>query len=96
METSGLSAMQALARAQGELDASSDDTITVTGSLDNVAYNDVLIARATVDLRGAGYSFDGSYMVRSVTHRIGRGGYTQDFTLYRSELGALLPVVRVA
>lgn len=96
METSGLSALQALARAQGELDSSSDDTITVTGSLDNVAYNDVLIARASVDLRGAGYSFDGTYMVRNVTHRIGRGGYTQDFTLYRSELGALLPVVRVA
>lgn len=96
METSGLNVMQAFARAQGLLDASSDDTVTVSGTLDSVAYNDVLKARALVDLRGAGFSFDGSYVVRSVTHRIARGAYSQDFTLSRSELGALSPVVRVA
>jgi hypothetical protein len=96
METSGLNVMQAFARAQGLLDSSSDDTVTVSGTLDSVTYNDVLKARALVDLRGAGFSFDGSYAVRSVTHRIARGAYTQDFTLTRSELGALSPIVRVA
>ena len=96
METSGLNVMQALARAQGLLDASSDDAVMVSGTLDSVAYNDVLRARAQVDLRGAGISFDGTYVVRGVTHRIARGAYSQDFTLSRSELGALTPIVRVA
>lgn len=96
METSGLNVMQAFARAQGLLDASSDDAVTVSGTLDSVVYNDVLKARALVDLRGAGFSFDGRYVVRSVTHTIARGAYSQDFTLSRSELGALSPVVRVA
>jgi hypothetical protein len=96
METSGLNTMQAFARAQGMLDASADDAVRVSGTLDSVKYNDVLKARASVDLRGAGFSFDGTYQVRSVTHQISRGGYTQDFTLSRAELGALLPVVRVA
>lgn len=94
VETSGLSAAQALARAQAEVDLSSDDAITVSGTLDSVRYNDVLRARALVDLRGAGFSFDGTYRVRSVTHRIARGSYQQDFVLSRSETGAKLPVVR--
>jgi hypothetical protein len=94
--TSGLNIMQAFARAQGLLDASTDDSVTVNGVLDSVAYNDVLNARALVDLRGAGFSFDGTYLVRSVTHRIARGSYTQDFSLSRSALGAATPLVRVA
>jgi len=96
MRTSGLNAMQAFARAQGLLDASSDDAVQVSGTLDSVTYNDVLKARGLVDLRGAGFSFDGTWLVRSVSHNISRGGYTQDFTLSRSELGAVSPFVRVA
>jgi hypothetical protein len=96
METTGLNTMQAFARAQGKLDASSDDAIQVTGSLDSVKYNDVLKAREKVGLRGVGFSFDGDYLVRSVTHQISRGGYKQDFVLSRSELGALTPIMRVA
>jgi hypothetical protein len=94
METSGLNAIQAFARAQGMLDESTDDAVMVSGTLDSVKYNDVLRARAPVDLRGVGFSFDGSYLVRSVTHQISRGAYTQDFTLSRAELGAKLPFVR--
>jgi hypothetical protein len=94
IETSGLNAMQAFARAQAALDASSDDAITVSGTLDSLKYNDVLRAREPVDLRGAGVTFDGTYLVRSVTHQIARGSYTQDFTLSRAELGAKLPFVR--
>ncbi len=96
METSGLNVMQAFARAQGLVDAASDDIFTVSGTLDSTKYNDVLKARAPVHLRGAGFSFDGAYLVRSVTHNITRGGYTQDFTLSRAELGAMTPLVRVA
>jgi hypothetical protein len=96
IDTSGLNAMQAFARAQAALDASSDDAVTVTGTLDSLKYNDVLRAREPVDLRGAGVTFDGTYLVRSVTHRIARGSYTQDFSLSRAELGAKLPFVRVA
>jgi hypothetical protein len=96
MRTSGLNTIQAFARAQAMLDASSDDALQVSGTLDSVKYNDVLKARGLVDLRGAGFSFDGTWLVRSVTHRIARGGYSQDFTLSRSELGALSPFVRVA
>jgi hypothetical protein len=92
--TSGLNAMQAIARAMAELDLSSDDAITVTGTLDSVRYNDVLRARAKVDLSGVGFSFDGTYDVRSVTHRIGGGRYDQEFVLGRGELGALVPFVR--
>jgi hypothetical protein len=94
METSGLNAMQAMARAQAMLDSSADNAIRVSGTLDSIRYNAVLKARAPVDLRGVGYSFDGKYMVESVTHRFGRGAYAQDFSLYRSEIGALTPIVR--
>jgi hypothetical protein len=95
METSGLNAMQALARAQGKTDESSDDSIKVTGTLDSLKYNDILRARAPVDLRGAGFSFNGKYLVRSVTHHIARGQYTQDFMISRAEIGAATPGVRV-
>ena len=87
---------QALGRAQAMLDASSDETISASGTLDSLKYNQVLKARQPVDLRGAGASFDGAYLVRSVTHNISQGNYTQDFTLSRNEIGAKSPVVRVA
>lgn len=96
METTGLNSLEALGRAQAKLDSSSDNVLTVSGTLDSTRYNDVLQARSLVDLRGAGATHDGTYLVRSVTHKIGRGAYTQDFTLSRAELGAKLPLVRVA
>ena len=92
--TSGLSAVQAAARAFAEADRGSDDANKLTGTLDSLRYNDVLRARAPVDVRGAGYTFDGKYLVRQVTHHIARGSYTQDFTLSRGETGALAPFVR--
>lgn len=96
MDTSGLDALEAMAMAQGIFDRSNDDTLMVSGSLDSTRYNDVLLARELVDLRGAGVTHDGTYLVRSVTHNIGRGAYTQDFTLSRAELFAKSPVVRAA
>ncbi len=96
MPTPGLSMVQALGRAQAHFDASVDDSVTATGSLDTLRYNGLLRAREKVDLRGAGFTFDGTWVVRRVRHRIASGSYTQDFTLSRHDTGALVPVVRVA
>jgi hypothetical protein len=89
----GLSITEAYARAQGMTDADSD-TITAEGQLDALCYGGILSARGLVGLRGAGYSYDGMYYVKRVTHTISRGSYKQRFTLTREGLGALLPVVR--
>lgn len=91
---SGLNAMQAFARAQSMMDASMDQVVTGTGELDAVQYGDLLQPRGLVGLRGVGYSYDGFYYVKNVTHIIKRGEYKQRFTITREGLGALLPVVR--
>jgi len=90
---SGLNAMQAFARAQGETDASVD-TVTATGSLDALRYGGLLEPRGLVGLRGVGASYGGFYYVKSVSHDISRGQYRQRFTLKREGLGTLSPVVR--
>jgi hypothetical protein len=89
----GVSMMQAFIQAQSETDKSID-TITVNGELDTIFYGDILRARKLVGLRGAGYSYDGIYYVKSVTHKIKRGEYTQSFTLTREGLGSLTPVLQ--
>jgi hypothetical protein len=91
---SGLSVMQALAKAQSMMDASMDNVVTGNGELDAVRYGDLLEPRGLVGLRGAGYSYDGFYYVKSVTHAIRKEEYKQRFTITREGLGALLPVVR--
>ena len=84
--------MQAFIKAQAETDASGD-AVTVSGELNASRYGDVLRARRLVGLRGAGYSYDGLYYVKSVTHRIKRGEYKQSFTLTREGLGSSTPAV---
>lgn len=96
MNTSGLSIPQAFGRAQGHFDRSVDDSLTATGTLDPLRYNGLLRARAKVDLRGAGFTFDGTWVVRRVRHLIAGGRYTQDFTLGRHDSGPLAPLVRAA
>ena len=44
-------------------------------------------------MRGAGAAFDGLYYVRSVTHEIQRGEYTQSFQLSRNGLVSTLQKV---
>lgn len=90
---SGLNTMQAFGRAQGTTDASTDNVITATGELDALRYNCILKPRRPVDVRGVGYSNDGTYYVKTVTHKIQAGEYKQNFTLTRDGTGALLPVV---
>ena len=96
IETSGLNFMQAYARAFGEVNDSAAAPIKVTGTLNTVRYNAPLKARALVDLRGVGLSFDGTYKVAEVRHKVRPGSYTQDFTLSRNELGPKLTHVRPA
>jgi hypothetical protein len=62
------------------------DPVTATGTLDVLRYGRVLKARRLVGVRGAGQAFDGLYYVQSVTNRIQRGEFKQDFTLVRNGL----------
>jgi hypothetical protein len=89
---SGLNVMQAFARAQGITDASAD-AVTADGELDALRYNGLLQARGIVGLRGAGYSYDGFYYVKRVTHSIRKGEYKQRFSLSRDGVGSISPVV---
>jgi hypothetical protein len=89
----GLTYAQAYARAQSITNKSMDNVLTASGELDTVRYGDILEARGLAGLRGAGYSYDGLYYVKRVTHVIGRGEYKQRFTLTREGLGSTTPVV---
>lgn len=90
---SGLNTMQAFTRAQAETDASTDRVVEVNGELDAARYEALLQPRALVGLRGAGYSYDGLYYVKSVTHNVSTGEYRQSFVLRREGLGSITPVV---
>jgi hypothetical protein len=89
---SGVSAIQAMARAQGTAEAASD-AVTVDGQLDAGRYGDLLRARSLVGVRGAGYDHDGFWYVKSVTHDVRPGAYVQSFSLAREGLGSTTPVV---
>lgn len=73
--------------------AESSEAVSCEGSLDVTRYGGVLQARQLVGVRGAGYCFDGLYYVKSVTHRIKRGEYKQNFTLTRNGLVSTVPTV---
>lgn len=93
-EGGGLTFTQALSRAQGRTDASSDPVLTATGELDVTRYGALLHPRGVVGVRGAGYLHDGLYYVKRVTHTLKRGEYKQRFTLAREGYGSTTPVVR--
>ncbi|MFE7559780.1 hypothetical protein [Kitasatospora sp. NPDC057500] len=71
----------------------SADAVSGSGRLDVVRYGHVLRPRELVGVRGAGITYDGLYFVKSVTHNLQRGSYTQNFTLTREGLIALQPAV---
>jgi len=73
--------------------AQNAEAVTCQGSLDVTRYRGVLKARQLVGVRGAGPAFDGLYYVKSVTHKIKRGEYKQDFTLTRNGLVSTVPTV---
>jgi hypothetical protein len=90
--TSKLSLLQAAAIGLTKA-AKSADAVSGSGSLDVLRYGRVLKARRLVGVRGAGYAFDGLYFVSSVTHKIKRGEYHQDFTVVRNGLVSTIPRV---
>lgn len=89
---SGLNVVQSYARAQGETDASVD-AVTGSGELDALRYGALLQPRGLVGVRGAGYSYDGFFYVKSVTHALKIGEYKQSFELRRDGVGSLSPVL---
>jgi hypothetical protein len=89
----GLSIIEAYARAQGITDKSVDTVVTAQGELDALRYGDVLTPRGIVGLRGAGFTYDGLYYVKSVSHSISKGQFKQRFNLSREGTGAITPVV---
>jgi hypothetical protein len=93
MATSGMSAMQALACATGRLQETAERTVQVSGTINNVQYNDVLKPFQQVNIRGLGAIYNGLYTVSGVRHSIRKGDYSQTFTLQRGELYSLTPVV---
>jgi hypothetical protein len=82
--------MMGLARA-----AQNAEAVSCEGSLDVTRYRNVLQARQLVGVRGTGPAFDGLYYVKSVTHKIKRGEYKQDFTLTRNGLVSTVPSVNL-
>lgn len=80
--------LAALGRASKTADAAS-----ASGTLNVSRYGRVLKARSLVGVRGAGPAFDGLYFVKSVTHKIQRGEYKQDFSLVRNGLVSITPRV---
>jgi hypothetical protein len=92
-KTSGLTFAEAYTRAQAITDKSVDNVVTAQGELDALRYGDVLEPRGIVGLRGAGFTFDGLYYVKSVSHSISKGQFKQRFSLSREGTGALSPVV---
>ena len=71
----------------------SSDAVSGSGQLDVVRYGHVLRPRELVGVRGAGSTYDGLYYVKSVTHNLQRGAYSQNFTLAREGLISLTPTV---
>jgi hypothetical protein len=73
--------------------AEAAEVVTCEGSLDVSRYGNVLKARQLVGVRGVGPAFDGLYYVKSVTHKIKRGEYKQNFTLTRNGLVSTVSTV---
>jgi hypothetical protein len=92
--TAKLNPLQAASRGIAEASRSSD-VVSGTGSLDVLRYGRILKARGLVGVRGAGEAFSGLYYVKSVTHKIKKGEYKQDFELTRNGLISTVPNVPV-
>ncbi|SFS14351.1 hypothetical protein SAMN05216570_3069 [Dyella sp. OK004] len=73
----------------------SADAVSASGQLDVLRYGHVLKARQKVGVRGAGPYYDGLYSVKSVTHNIKHGQYTQSFTLKRGGLFSSVDTVQL-
>src|SRR2546430_5857059 len=91
-DTAKKDAAQAMPETLGKA-AASADAVSGSGQLDVLRDRFVLRPRELVGVRGAGITYDGLYYVKSVTHNLKRGSYTQNFTLNREGLVSLVPTV---
>ncbi|WP_428268597.1 hypothetical protein [Haliangium sp.] len=94
-DSAGSSTLAAMGRALADTERSTDDVVVADGELDTARYGSVLRPPGLIGVRGAGYSHDGTYVVKRVTHRLRPGSYKQAFTLARDGWGALSPTVRL-
>jgi hypothetical protein len=88
-------AVHAYASAQATTDRSVDKVVTVSGELSTLRYGHVIDSPGIIDVRGAGSTYDGTYYVQSVTHKIRPGDYRQQFTLTREGTGTTTSTVQV-
>ncbi|MFZ1467461.1 MAG: hypothetical protein WAT09_00610 [Paracoccaceae bacterium] len=93
IETSGLSTAEVMARLMAAVNLPAEKVLQVTGTIDNTRYNAVLKPYYSVDIRGLGMIYNGTYMVAEVRHSLKPGSYTQTFTLQRDGLYPILPSV---
>lgn len=91
-DTAKLGPLKAISRGLAEA-ARSQDAVSARGSLDVQRYGRLLKARQLVGVRGAGLAYDGLYYVQSVTSRLKRGEFKQDFRLTRNGLVSITPRV---
>lgn len=91
-DTAKKDAAQAFAETLAKV-VESSDAVSGSGQLDVVRYGQPLRSRELVGVRGAGITYDGLYFVKSVTHALQAGSYTQNFTLAREGLVSLTPTV---
>lgn len=91
---SGTSTTSAMARAQGQVDRSMD-CVVGEGAVDGGRYGTVMRPRGLVGVRGAGWSHDGLWYVRSVEHDLRPGSYRQSFSIAREGYGSTVPAVLV-
>lgn len=82
-------------RSQGIVDLANENVVRVNGSLNALNYGNVLQAPGIVGVRGVGTMYGGNYYVKSAKHIIGRGTYTQEFTLTREGVGSKKSTVTV-
>ena len=86
------STVAAQARAQGQVDASTD-LVTAEGTADGARYGAVLRSRTLVGMRGAGWEHDGVWYTKRVEHTFSMGSYDVAFTLTRDGHGSTTPVL---
>lgn len=94
LRASGVALAGAMSRAQADVDASAD-AVVGEGELDGARYGSVLRPRGLVGMRGAGWSHDGLWYVRSVVHDLAPGSYRQKFVIAREGFGSTVPAVVV-
>jgi hypothetical protein len=83
------------ALAQATVDRSVDRAVTLTGMLDTLVYGAILQVGRSIAVRGMGNTHDGQYIVQQVSHSIANNNYTQQFTLFRDGVGALISRVNL-